>query len=238
MLARLPRIGAAASAAPREALPTFAAEAPALGSPALALAEVESTDPAPPNRYVVDPPHRLEPPISDVDARVHFTEWRPGDKPAANSVAVASGDPPRRYRIDAASSHRPPARFMGRDREIATISGSLFRLHSALAPHMGAIATAAMLLCAGVLCWQSFQGTGHVPTPSNRPPIEGGLSSDSLAPADARQGAVQPGAVSELNVPPILWSAQPRAAHMPTIPADQPKPAVGSGVEPTTARPA
>lgn len=196
VLAKLPRVGAP-QAAPRQ--PSPAARLQDNDAAPLRIAGAETEISTRRQRYVVDPPHRTQAPINEA-ARADVETSAP--LPTQSPQAVGAT---RHYRIDHAASHRPARHANSPQREVATLSGSIFRLHDALAPHMGLIGAAALLLCGGVMYWLALGRPGAVLSPNNVLHLQNGLSRDAApVPDDENQSATSN---PSLGAPPIDWAA-------------------------------
>jgi hypothetical protein len=225
VLARLPRVDASGAAPPRAPLPTFAPEAIGGEEPLEYLSE-------PPLKYVGEPLLRYaDKPHPAQRHELHVA-------PAAEPAPTIAFKPPsqqlsssRRYRIDAgdAADYAPrPHRQRADDQP--SLSDAIFRAHAALAPHMGLVSAAALLLAVGFLYWLAIGRQGAVAPPIERLPFGVGLTHDvptstvtPLAPAAAPhlESAATPEASASamaeprIDAPAIEWTTPPRVAEAP-----------------------
>lgn len=160
VLARLPLVGGGVSrpSPVRTSLPAPMTLAESVAAPAPAPAPAPRTQRSQnlQRRSYIDPAHDAVrgydgPPLSDA-----------ADAPAAIVVGSPSAsrrriDGPRRP-LGAASVAPAESRLPEGARP--TLAAQLFQLHAKAAPHAGVLATAAMMLAAGVLCWLTF-GQSH-----------------------------------------------------------------------------
>lgn len=242
VLARLPRVDVPGAIPLRAPLPTFAPE-PIVGEHPL---QDESAAPL----MFIDSRH----PAQRSSALHGATATQHQDEP---TPTLAFKAPPqsssRRYRIDAGDAAQyVPRPFRAAEAE-ASLSDALFRVHTALVPHMGRISAAALLLAAGSVYWLANGRQAAIAPPLERLQVGADLTRDvqsppasPLAPKSAPDlepaavPAASASAVSEphIDAPVIDWAAPPRVAEAPAhidSPATPSTAAPGSAAPTTTA---
>jgi hypothetical protein len=187
VLARLPRIGAAASAEQTS---------PSRRETILERACVVE-DRISERRYAVDGPH------DDGGGKraTHLDERRT-----------------RQVRVDEGLGRRGPSRPKYARDEPMTLAGRLFRLHEAVAPHMGLIGAAILILSGSALFWLAFGPARSPSNPSEPLEFDQSLSSGATSPADTA-AAEEPltGRVDAVAAP-LDWKATPRVADATAAP--------------------
>jgi hypothetical protein len=95
----------------------------------------------------------------------------------------------------------------------------MFRLHESLAPHMGLIGAAALIVAGGLLYWLAFARGGLTMHPSDLFKFSTGMSHEP-APLDAApNAATESTPATEEPSQDGAWSAPPRVATSPPIAA-------------------
>lgn len=158
VLASLPRVGQS-DATRREPGPSFSLESNAEADPPLQVdfGAAGLGDPWP---FALDAAHEgrsvavapaTAPPVAPAATN---------PPPAFDRTRASDARPMNHYRIDRGSDSLFAGRGPHAPRESESLSASIFRLHSALAPHMGAAATAALVITACLLYWLAAGRTG------------------------------------------------------------------------------
>ena len=259
VLARLPRVDSPGAAPPRAPLPTFAPEPIGGEEPLEYVGE-------PPLRYVGESPLRYTDAPHPVQRYALHVE--PPAQPTAEPAPTLAFKPPsqrlsstRRYRIDAGDAvqqaprpHRAPAE------EQPSLSDAIFRAHAALAPQMGLVSAAAILLAAAFVYWLAIGRQGTIAPPMERLQFGAGLTQDDhvppvtplqpsaapnldAAPAAAPDASASAIAEPKIDEPAIEWTTPPRVAEAPAsiesaTPPSTPAPAGDSTQDPASTGPA
>jgi hypothetical protein len=220
VLARLPRVDAPGAAPLRAPLPTFAPEPIGGEEPLEYVGEspLRYTDaPHPPQRHVL----HVESPAQPTAEPAPTLAFKPPSQQSSST---------RRYRIDAGDAvQHAPRPHRASAEEQPSLSDAIFRVHAALAPHMGLVSAAALLLAAGFGYWLA---TGRQATiaPLERPQFGVGLTHDvptstvtpraptaapDLESAVAPEASASAIAEPKIDEPAIDWSTPPRVAEAP-----------------------
>lgn len=201
VLAQLPRVGVGTSTPP-ESAPTFAPEPPEASLNKMSSAEPDARR----RRFVVDQPHR--PPAGAAP------QPEPTPVVVENDLTPATSTKPgvRRYRIDQPNSPHPAARLGSSRHEPTTISGSIFRLHAALAPHLSLVGAVTLVVCGSVLYWIAIHRNGGPIDPHRLIEFDAGWSHGESPPAGAPKESVKAAAAPPIDSPPINWTAPPHVA--------------------------
>jgi hypothetical protein len=232
VLARLPRVEGPGAAPLRAPLPTFAPE------PIVGEAPLEYVEQAP-LRYT-DRPHAADRHELHVAPQAEYT---------AEPTPTVAFKPPsqqssaRRYRIDAGDAAHTPRQHRVPADEQPSLSDAIFRANAALAPHMGLVSAAALLLAASFVYWFAIGRQGTVAAPMERLQFGAGLTHDdpglpvspleptgapALEPAatavtpEASASAVTAPRIDQpkidapkIDEPEIDWTTPPRVAEAP-----------------------
>ncbi len=158
VLARLPRVGPLARP-PREPGPSFSSGSNAEAETPLRV-DFGPTELGDHWRFAVDAAH---------EGRPMMTSPATASTPATAAIEpprefeatpVNDAQPARHYRVDRGVESLSVGRGPHARRESESLSASIFRLHAALAPHMGAAATAALVITACLLYWLAAGRSG------------------------------------------------------------------------------
>jgi hypothetical protein len=124
-----------------------------------------------------------------------------------------------RLRVDLPTGHRPAAHART-TAEPPTFSAQMFRLHESLAPHMGLVGAAALVIAGSLLYWLAFAQSGIAIGPNDLGEIRSDWSHDS-APHEATP-SVAPASPSVTKEPAQAagWTAPPRVASAPPAASD------------------
>jgi hypothetical protein len=109
--------------------------------------------------FSIDQAHDARAYDGPASADSSFTSVNPQPAPAPQH----SGSQ-RRLRIDARAPQQPPARHQSAEPE--TLAGAMFRLHEALAPYLGVVAAAALVVSGSLLYWSALGKPQTTSTPS------------------------------------------------------------------------
>jgi len=238
VLARLPRITSEpAHAAPRS--PAFAMPDQGFDESALQLDATAQDRNRRPPLYVVDPAHTNfgvggAESAPAMQSRAGGAMRGFGALEAAPVGSPAASRPATRYRIDPPSTQRPAGRKPPTPAEPMSFASRVFRLHETLAPHMGLVGAAALVICGGMLYWLAIGRTGSTIDPSELLEFSNGWSQDAPEQPVVPAEQATPDAVSKQ--PPFEQQSSPRVADAAAAAPS----ATGAGSEsgPATSTPA
>jgi hypothetical protein len=135
------------------------------------------------------------------------------------SAPPAAASTTRRYRIDQPDEPHAAARQRHSHFEPATISGSVFRLYTALAPHLSLVGAVTLVVCGSVLYWIAISRNGADMDPRRLLEFDNGWSHEMSTPqpqppGEESKAAAMPMPLSPaLKAPAINWTAPPRVAN-------------------------
>jgi hypothetical protein len=210
VLAQLPRLGAAAPG------PKSGAAPPRQGMPsAQSGRRILSVDQAHGARGYDGPASADSPPAPPSAER----EQAPAPQHPASQ---------RRLRVDSRALQQPPARHQLAEPE--TLAEAMFRLHEVLAPYLGLVAAAALIVSGSLLYWSAFGKLQATPTPSADGSEKSTWASELPSPEEA---SVAPNSTVS-SVPPVSSVHHDHGTRVADATASQQEVAVETTPEPSS----